>query len=104
MPLRSSVDPAPAVPAPAGGMRRYLVVRTFPPGALDGLDAAGKREVNRKNAIHSARWVHSYATADKTRTFCIYEGPDENAILQAATANELPVDYVVEIPVVLMPN
>ena len=104
MPARPSIDAAPAVPAPAEGNRRFMVVRTFPAGALDGLDAAGKQEVNRKNASNAARWVYSYANPEKTRTFCIYEGPDENAIRQAATANALPVDYVVEIPAVLLPS
>ena len=97
-------DAAPAVPAPKPGMHRYMVVRTFPAGALDGLDAAGKKEVNTKNSGKSVRWVYSYANADKTKTFCIYEGPSEQAIRDAAAANKSPVDYIVEIPVVLSPR
>jgi hypothetical protein len=95
---------APAVAAPKAGMHRYMVVRTFPAGALDGLDAAGKKEVNTKNTSKDVRWVHSYANADKTKTFCIYEGPSEQAIRDAASANNIPVDYIVEIPVVLSPR
>ena len=97
-------DAAPAVAAPKAGMRRYMVVRTFPAGALDGLDAAGKKEVNTKNSSKDVRWIHSYASADKTKTFCIYEGPSEQAIHDAASANKIPVDYIVEIPVVLSPR
>jgi hypothetical protein len=48
--------------------------------------------------------VHSYANADKTKTFCIYEGPSEKAIRDAADANKIPVDSIVEIPVVLEPQ
>ena len=98
------VDPAPAVAAPKPGMRRFMVVRTFPAGALAGLDAAGKKEVNTTNSSKAVRWVYSYANADKTKTFCIYEGPSEQAIRDAASANKIPVDYVVEIPVVLSPR
>ena len=100
----TAADPVPAVPSPVAGMRRFMVVRTFPAGALDGLDATVKSAVNQRNSQHSARWVHSYANADRTKTFCIYEGPDETAIREAATANGLPVDYIVEIPVVLNPQ
>jgi len=100
----AATDPAPAVAAPKAGMKRFMVVRTFPAGALAGLDAAGKKEVNTKNASKSVRWVYSYANADKTKTFCIYEGPDEKAIREAASANKIPVDYIVEIPVVLTPR
>jgi uncharacterized protein DUF4242 len=102
--VATKAQPAPAVPVPAPGMHRYMVVRTFPAGALDGLDTAGKKQVNDKNAAQSVRWVHSFANADKTKTFCIYEGPSEKAVRDAADANKIPVDYIVEIPVVLTPR
>ena len=98
------IDPAPAVAAPKAGMHRYMVVRTFPAGALAGMDAAGKKQVNVTNASKSVNWVYSYANADKTKTFCIYEGPSEQAVRAAAVANKSPVDYIVEIPVVLSPR
>ena len=99
-----AANPAPAVAVPAPNMRRFMVVRTFPAGALAGLDAAGKQAVNKTNAMYGVNWVHSYASADKTKTFCIYEGPSEKAILYAASANKIPVDSIVEIPVVLQPR
>ncbi|MCI0548224.1 MAG: DUF4242 domain-containing protein [Candidatus Rokubacteria bacterium] len=92
-----------AGPGDAPTMPRFMIVRTFPPGALAGLDEAAKQEVNRKNALYGARWIRSYANADLTRTFCIYEGPSESAIRAAAEANGIPADAVVEIPVDLMP-
>src|SRR5262245_51664355 len=84
----SAATPAPAVPAPKPGMRRFMVVRTFPAGALEGLDAAGKKQVNQTNASQNVSWVYSYANADKTKTFCIYEGPSEKAVRDAAAANK----------------
>jgi len=59
---------------------------------------------SRAGGARAKRWVYSYANADKTKTFCIYEGPDEKSIRQAASANKIPVDYIVEIPVVLTPR
>jgi hypothetical protein len=103
-PAQATTDPAPAVKPPAKGMHRYMVARTFPPGALAGLDAAGKKAVNACNSSHGVRWVYSYANADKTKTFCIYEGPNEKAIQDAATDNKIPIDSIVEIPVVLSPK
>jgi Protein of unknown function (DUF4242) len=102
--MAGSAEPAPAVQVPKAGMRRYMVVRTFPAGALAGLDAAGKQAVNTCNSTHGVLWVHSYANADKTKTFCIYDGPTEQAIRAAATANKIPVDDIIEIPVVLLPQ
>jgi len=98
---QSNASPAPAVSVPAPGMNRYMVVRTFPKGAIDGLDAAAVQSVNNTNSKYSVQWIHSYANPDKTKTFCIYEGPNEKSIRDAAAANKIPVDYIVEIPVVL---
>jgi len=83
---------------------RFLIERTFPAGALDGLDAAGKKKINATNAQYGVRWLLSYANAGKTRTFCIYEGPSEAAVRDAARANKIPVDSVTEVPATLLPN
>lgn len=84
-------------------VHRYVIERTFPIGALEGLDAATKEKVNANNASVGVRWLHSFANADKTKTYCIYEGPSEAAIRQAALLNALPVDNVTEVPVDLTP-
>ncbi|MGH8042227.1 MAG: DUF4242 domain-containing protein [Rudaea sp.] len=99
---QSANSTAPSSAAPA--MHRYLIKRTFPAGALDGLDLATKTKVNATNAKYHVKWVESYATADKNMTFCIYEAPSEQAIRDAAKANALPVDQVFEVPVTLMPH
>lgn len=82
-----------------GETHRYVIERTFPAGALDGVDAAAKQKVNANNASLGVNWVKSYANADKTKTYCVYEGPDESAIRKAAALNGLPVDRVTEVPV-----
>jgi hypothetical protein len=86
-----------------GTVHRYLIERSFTAGALDGLDAATKEKVNANNATLGVRWLHSYANADKTKTFCVYEGPSEDAVRQAAALNGLPLDSVMEVPVDLTP-
>jgi len=90
--------------ANGGGTHRYIVERTFPAGALDGLDAALKAKVNANNAKFGVHWLMSYSNAAKTKTYCVYEGPSEAAIRKAATANDLPVDSVTEVPVTLLPK
>jgi hypothetical protein len=98
----AAAQTAPA--APDNGMHRYVVERTFPAGALDGLDAALKAKVNATNAKYGVHWLMSYANAAKTKTYCIYEGPSETAIRKAATANALPIDSITEVPVTLLPK
>jgi len=84
-------------------VHRYLIERSFPIGALEGLDDTAKATVNANNASVGVRWVQSFANADKTKTFCIYEGPSESAIREAAFLNALPIDSITEVPVDLTP-
>ncbi len=98
-----AADP-PAQAPDAKATHRYLIERTFPAGALDGLDAAGKVKINATNSHYGVRWVTSYANASKTKTYCIYEAPNEKAVREAATANKIPVDSITEVPVTLSPN
>lgn len=81
-------------------MPRYLVERTF----LDGLHIPMTDEgaiaclgVVDHNADLGVTWVHSYVSEDKTKTYCIYEGPDPESIRQAAERNRLPVDQITEV-------
>lgn len=83
---------------PAAASHRYLIERTFPAGALDGVDAAAKQKVNSNNKSLDVNWEKSYANADKTKTYCVYTGPSEAAVRDAARLNGLPVDVVTEIP------
>lgn len=83
-------------------MSRYLVERTFPDGLEIPTDAHGAATclgVVQNNAEEHVTWVTSYVSLDRTRTFCIYEGPGPEAIRRAAAANGLPVDAITEIRV-----
>ena len=83
-------------------MPRYLVERTFPDGLAIPSNANGARAclgVVGKNAEEGVTWVHSYVSDDRTRTFCIYDGPSPEAIRRAAARNDLPVDRIVEVRV-----
>lgn len=83
-------------------MTRYLVERTFTDGlAIPSDDAGAKacRTVVDGNAAHGVTWVHSYVNADRTATYCVYDGPSPEAIRMAAQTNGLPVDRITEVSV-----
>ena len=44
-------------------------------------------------------WVHSYVSADKTRTFCVYDAPSPEAIRSVGAKNNVPVDAIHEVSV-----
>ena len=58
-------------------MPRYLVERTFANGLglpVCAEGAAASAEIIRINAEEQVTWLHSYVSADKSTTFCIYDG------------------------------
>ena len=89
---------------PAASQHRYLIERTFPEGALDGVDAKAKAGVNANNSTLNVGWEKSYTNANKTKTYCIYNAPNETAVREAARLNGLPVDNIVEIPLGFKPE
>lgn len=83
-------------------MPRYLVERTFPDGLAIPQNATGAAaclDVVDANAGVGVTWVHSYVTPDRTKTFCIYDGPDPDSISAAAGRTGLPVDSVTPVRV-----
>jgi hypothetical protein len=83
-------------------MARYMVERTFPdrleiPVTDEGATAC--LGVVDRNAEQGVTWVHSYVSDDKTKTYCIYDGPDPEAIRKAAERNGLPIDRIVRVSV-----
>jgi hypothetical protein len=79
-------------------IHRYLVERTFPAGALAGVDASVKQKVNANNKTQGVTWVKSYMNPEQTKTYCVYKAPSEQAVREAARLNGLPVDNMTEIP------
>ncbi|PYE53841.1 DUF4242 domain-containing protein [Deinococcus yavapaiensis] len=83
-------------------MPRYMVERTFPEGLQIPVSEEGALaclNVVGQNADVGVTWVHSYVSDDKKKTFCVYDGPNPEAIRQAANRNGLPLDRIVEVRV-----
>lgn len=55
--------------------------------------------VVERNADEGVTWVHSYVSDDKTKTFCVYDAPNPEAIRKTAARNELPVDRITRVRV-----
>ena len=83
-------------------MPRYLVERSFPDGfrlPTDGEGAQRYLDVVERNAEDGVTWLHSYVSDDRTRTFCVYDGPSPEAIRKTAARNRLPVHRITQVRV-----
>lgn len=83
-------------------MAVFLVERQFAE-QLD-VDAAAAEGINRINADDDVRWLYSFLSADKRKTYCLYEAPSAEAIRRAASRAGLPADAVTEVTGRIMPD
>lgn len=53
--------------------------------------------INRVNADEGVRWLYSFLSADKRKTYCLYEADNEEAILEAARRHDSPPDTIIPV-------
>jgi hypothetical protein len=83
-------------------MPRYIVEREFPGGLQLAVDETGAKaclDIVETNLADQVTWVHSYVSADKRKTFCVYDAPTPEAIRITATRCSLPVQRITEVRV-----
>jgi Protein of unknown function (DUF4242) len=76
-------------------MPLYLIERNFAEQVSATPEiAAAITEVNANVGI---QWIFSFLSADKKKTYCLYEAPNPDAIREAARKLNLPADVIVEL-------
>lgn len=58
------------------------------------VEADGIARINDQEGV---RWLYSFLSADKRKTYCLYEAPTPEAIRSAAVRAGLPADVIVEV-------
>ena len=76
-------------------MPLYMIERNFAEQLeLSNDDVELIDEIGADEGVH---WVFSFLSADRRRTYCLYEAPSPDAILVAARRSNVPADSVVEV-------
>jgi hypothetical protein len=83
-------------------MPRYVIERQFAE-QLD-LTKEGVEKVNLINDQEGVQWIFSFLSADKKKTYCLYDAPNPEAIRSAARRNNIPADAIIEIGGEIGPN
>ena len=76
-------------------MPLYLIERNFAEQLEVSPEAAAG--IVRINDDIGVRWLYSFLSADKKKTYCLYEAPSAELIREAARRNGLPADVVIEV-------
>jgi uncharacterized protein DUF4242 len=91
-------------------MPLYMIERNFAEQLNSTRDGAAA--TIQVNADVGVEWLFSFLSADKRKTYCLYQAPNADAIREAARRLNMPADVIVELgesrltpgPELLMPT
>lgn len=73
-------------------MPRFIIERNF----AEKLEISddGKKHIKQINDVEGIEWIFSFLSADKRKSYCLYEAPDEESIRRAAGKLDIPADVI----------
>jgi hypothetical protein len=76
-------------------MPRFLIERNY----AEQLNVTKERadQIVQVNDDEGVKWLFSFLSPDKRKTYCLYEAPNAEAIRAAARRANLPADVVIEV-------
>jgi hypothetical protein len=76
-------------------MPLYMIERNF--AERLELTKEATDSVRAINDEEGVRWLYSFLSADKKKTYCLYEAPGPEAILVAARRAGIPADVIIPV-------
>ena len=83
-------------------MPYYLIERNF--AEQLEVTAEGAAAINLINDQENVRWLISFLSVDKKKTFCLYEALSSEAIIEAARRAGIPADTIIEVGEEMIPS
>jgi Protein of unknown function (DUF4242) len=76
-------------------MPLFLIERNFAQEVM--LDNSGAEQIQQINDEVGVEWLFSFLSADKRKTYCLYEAPNADAIRLAARRLDIPADVIIPV-------
>ena len=82
-------------------MALFIIERNFAEAiSVDANDP----EILRVADEVGVRWLYSFLSADKKKTYCLYEAPNPDAVREAARRLNMPADVIIEVDPIRGPD
>ncbi|MFT4217405.1 MAG: DUF4242 domain-containing protein [Micropruina sp.] len=75
-------------------MPYFVIERSYAEAVTLPVDATLLNEINDEEDV---RWLFSYLSLDRMKTYCLYEAPSSEAIRKAAERAGVPADVITEV-------
>ena len=76
-------------------MPRFMIERNF--AERLEMTKEGTDKVNLINDEEGVKWILTFLSADKRKTYCLYEAESAEAIKRAARRNDIPADVIIQV-------
>ena len=76
-------------------MPRFIIERDFADQLV--LTKEGNDHVQRINDEEGVKWIFSFLSADKRKTYCLYEASSIEGIRRAADRAGIPADVITQV-------
>jgi hypothetical protein len=76
-------------------MAKFIIERNF--AEQLNVTTEGAAEITRINDDEEVRWIISFLSADKRKSYCLYEAQDAASIKRAADRAGLPADVIISV-------
>ena len=76
-------------------MPRFMIERNF--AERLEMTKEGTDRVNLINDEEGVKWILTFLSADKRKTYCLYEAESAEAIKKAARRNDIPADVIIQV-------
>ena len=83
-------------------MPYYIIERNYAEEVVTPVEDAP--DINLINDEEDVRWLYSFLSVDRRKSYCLYEAPSIEAIRAAAVRAGLPADVVTEVTGRVMPS
>ena len=83
-------------------MPRFIIERNFAEKVEANRDVV--TAITQVNADVGVQWLFSFLSADKKKTYCLYEAPNAEAIRDAARRLNIPADVIIEVDSEIRPE
>ena len=76
-------------------MPRFMIERNF--AEKLEMTKEGTERINLINDEEGVKWLLTFLSADKRKTYCLYEAESVEAIRSAARRNDIPADVIIQV-------
>jgi hypothetical protein len=83
-------------------MALFMIERNFASTLnVSEVDFKAIVDINKQAGVH---WLHSFLSADRRKTYCLYEAQSVDALREAARRAGMPADVIIELGDELRPE